>query len=511
LRELASEVDRLPPFVRGHVRRHVVDELAQKRKLSKGVRAAPLFPASTGEILALDEASERLDALDLPLADHVALVRALGRTITLPPMPDAWRQVCLVTAKVSRIAEGEVGITFDAPRGSGVTVSHLGRTIANLPSLLGFPARGAVEVPTLTRSEMETGKLDPLRVTALVAAAESALVGSIDGMGAPSTGYLARRFVDRKGPDAVVVGWVWVPEGPPAISRIVTPIGDVSRSIPGRSAPLPLPINGSLFVSGVASEAAVRQVVHDACVDALGTLVSTVPEPRGAELEAYLSFVGAPTTGEPAALPELRSAVVRKDLIGLRPGAPELLRRGGQLVIGGDHPLARALVRWAPSLVRLEEVVPPASSPSSPEVAEVETPAAEASPVAPGPTPEQPPETGTGVPPPRLLDGFLKLFGIYPTWNAPAAHPVVRRLERVLTRLPIPNGTVIAFSKGGRPVRFDAKRAVVDPEHPVVLALLQQDDVSTLAAAILTEANRATKDLTDAEERRALVSLLLET
>ncbi len=80
-----------------------------------------------------------------------------------------------------------------------------------------------------------------------------------------------------------------------------------------------------------------------------------------------------------------------------------------------------------------------------------------------------------------------------------------------MTRLPIPNGTVIAFSKGGRPVRFEAKRAVVDPENPVVLALLQQDDVPTLAAAILTEANRATTDLTDAEERRALVSLLLET
>jgi hypothetical protein len=263
-----------------------------------------------------------------------------------------------------------------------------------------------------------------------------------------------------------------------------------------------------------AGDSATR-AAHDALArEALDRMLATLPVGRAGELSAYLELLGTETPVDRPWLPRLRTELRTRGHVPLRPGADEVSVERGAAVVGGAHPLGRALARWAPSSIRIEDAASTAHPIAAPIASGVGgEPAATlvetgVQPVSQGHTPASDP---FAAPEPRFFDRLLSLVGVHPTWNAPLDHPVVLSLERVLPRLPLPPDTAIAFAAGGRPVRFERGRVVIAPQHPVILGLTQAADFVTLAAAIVTEANRALGELTDAEERRAIVSLLLET
>ncbi|KYF89355.1 hypothetical protein BE17_10675 [Sorangium cellulosum] len=73
----------------------------------------------------------------------------------------------------------------------------------------------------------------------------------------------------------------------------------------------------------------------------------------------------------------------------------------------------------------------------------------------------------------------------------------------------------VVESRSGRPVRYDASRShiVLNTEHEALAWLRPRGApdpaaVALLAAAAVSEVNRALKSVTDAEERRALDHLL---
>jgi hypothetical protein len=312
------------------------------------------------------------------------------------------------------------------------------------------------------------------------------------------------------------LGWLWVPDSKPEAPFVVTPMSEVRVALQARALPFVLPVTGRLFTAESPADPAVQSRLLDVALAAMPDLIASMPPVRAAELEQYVALLSDARSGEPSWLGDLRAQLASGAWVTLRPGANDLALRGQSIVVGGNHPLGRALTRWAPTRVRLE---PPPSTQAGLEPApDPDARARSADPAAPdlldviAPTPsaDGAPDPD-GAPEPRLFDSFLALFGVHPTWNAPLDHPVVRKLERVLPRLPLPDDTKLAFSRGGRPVRCERGRVVIDPQDPVVLALVEADDVISLAAAIMTEANRALEDVTDAEERRALVSLLLET
>ncbi|NUO53208.1 MAG: hypothetical protein HOV80_30540, partial [Polyangiaceae bacterium] len=511
LRDLACEPVTLPAFVLRDIRRHLVDELGKKRQLAKRLRAAKVFPNKEGSMASLEEIEESPLSADLPLMELVPLLRALGKQVEAPvSMTADERRESLITATVNSIGEGDIGIARVA---TGISISHLGIAIGTIPRLLGFPALGRAQVPVLTRAEIESGSLDPIRLEALTAAAEDGLAAAIDRFTAPASHVLARRFVDRAGRRAKIVGWLWIPDGAVEAPFVITPSGSTRMQVEGRGAPLPVPLGGYLFVADAPEDPAMRSAFGEVAWEVLESLVPELPAALAAELAPYLALVRPPKPGEPSLITELRDMIGRGVTVSVVPGVREAVVRPEAVALGAEHPIARALTRWAPKHVRwLSETPAPVSAVPRPGV-EAQHPAApQSAPIVPAPAPEpEPAEPDTGEPEPRLIDRFLTLFGVRPTWNAPKTHPLVRKLERVISRLPLPDGTVIAFSRGGRPVRFADGRIVIDPENPTIIALAGQGDVASVAAAILGEANRALSELTDAEERRALLALLLES
>lgn len=526
LRDLAPHLDDLPPFVRGCVRRHVVAQVAKKQRVSKALRQTSLFPLRGGGLVSLDQVEADRPALDVPLGEAVALLRAFGATaVETPTMTEADRARCLVTANVRRIGEGEVGIggvSLD-----GAVLTHLGLPIGRVPKLLSFSATGALEVPTLTREEIQQGALDPIRLVAIVAAAEREVLTTLDKSSAPSERVLARRFVDGVWEGVRLSGWLWIPDSREPQALVVTP-GEEGRPTIG-SRVLPPPVTGKLFTASPLRDPAVARACDVLARAIFRDLTSELPAGAREQAERYLALL-EPSPHDDSWLTDVRGQIHRGEAVPIAAGSDEIRVDSGRVVLGALQPLARALARWAPSRVepwsppplmihevprpgprRRGKLAPKKDAMADPvELADSLERAGsdEAALLAQSADQIVDPD---GAPEPRLLDSLLALFGIHATWDAPHDHPIVRRLERVLLRLPLPMGVGLSFARGGRPVRFEGNRVVLDPQHPVILALIQRDDVVSLASAIVVEANRSSEQVTHAELCRALSDLILET
>ncbi|WP_437832583.1 hypothetical protein [Sorangium sp. So ce1153] len=101
--------------------------------------------------------------------------------------------------------------------------------------------------------------------------------------------------------------------------------------------------------------------------------------------------------------------------------------------------------------------------------------------------------------------------------DAPAGSPLAAALREAIVEMGLEGSPVRAVveSRSGRPVRYDASRShiVLNTEHEALAWLRPRGApdpaaVALLAAAAVSEVNRALKSVTDAEERRALDHLL---
>lgn len=131
-----------------------------------------------------------------------------------------------------------------------------------------------------------------------------------------------------------------------------------------------------------------------------------------------------------------------------------------------------------------------------------------------------PPPSVDSEPAPSGLQGFFRavgsLLGRAPE-PPPAATALARAVERALFELAVHDNPVIEVleSRSGRPVRYEPsrRRVLLNPTHPALswLGPASEDDaraVAILAAAAVSEVNRALVAVTEADECHALDTLL---
>ncbi|MFO0550101.1 MAG: hypothetical protein U0271_17020 [Polyangiaceae bacterium] len=497
--------------VRSCARSCLIWMLVRRETIARSLAAVPVFPLHDGGFASLaDLAQHHPSDLAIPLrelrtlAPHVAFAAA-------PAVVGAAAADATHTFSCAGGISGE-GMVFvhgrSSAKAAGVRVTCDGLVLGTVAKVFGFRAQGDVTVSDLSADELDAVGLSPLLAERVVSALSAALVQAFSAATLPPTTSLAGLAVETRVRDVDVAGWLTISSGSGrAVLTVTCPAGVEQRTIRRNVGPpearvgrdVVLPIGGALVASAPLSPADLDALVI-AWFPRLFALLA--PQPR-AEISWYFALVAPDFRAslDPSTVPsgEIAAALRTVRILYLDPTGTDHAFTPAGLNVGGQHPLGRALLRFSPGLLQR---MPIEQAPPLPPIPAAPSPAA----------PQGVDEHDTAQPPPRFLDGFLRLFGVHPTWRAPSTHRIHKGLVRLINGMSLPDGVTLAFSSSGRPVRYDASdnQIVLNPAHPHIDALVTAGDFVALAVAAMSEVDRTLERVTPADERRAIEGFLGE-
>lgn len=556
-RRMAALTD-APPFVRAHLGRLLLSRLERGARISKQyeglcvlvdiagrwhalreLRAAPRVGYTTAEpphperpyelpVLQLDRQQARVLRRQVQLRDMTATLRkdlAAEQRRAAPPRqtvalrPEDRQRCLIVTTIEDDHVEGEVGVLLPhAMRDRGVELCVEKRALCRLQDSGQMPIVAIVNDDRVRPNrffDAPASSADRDRVlTRVLAAAEEVLARR---WSVPSEAHGLRRFdacFSLGKSDFTVAGALWLPDAPTA-ARVRIHLPTASQPLERTLAGIPvhplvhatLPLSGEILVysASPSPELGAELVCHLGRLALLhGAPLARVP---GAEVERWMLVLAgaddepnAPTAdgqlvGARAVIAELRRAGRlwvsrgRGSADGAFPGAAPAF------VLGADTPLIRALELAAPRvLAELGEL--PRQSPHEPGGMEIRA--------APAATP-------------GLFAELRRRLRPSPQPADASSDALCRLLHAKLAALELDGDPVarVERGRGRRALRYDERRRVLvvgagDARFRALCqrALRERGALTVLAAAAVSEVNRALTAVTDGEEHRALQALL---
>ncbi len=494
---------------------------------------------------AITRARESLRRRNAPAVEHIGLGAEE-------------RGLCLVTRAVATgTLTGEVGVL--APRQidkRGILVHIARRPLCRLDDAPGFPIVAVVNDDSLKPDAGFERIAHVKRAARLANDVRDVARAALQETFCPPTDVFASQWVEYMacGPFRVT-GWFWLPATPPRIPRVMIDsaftLGAAFHALRLAEAPTKgivtaIPIEGRLLVESAVATVEPAQAAVDRTSAAVDRALDALsgPDALGNSLGELALAVAANLVHAAASSPVTDEYATHLALLGKSIGAPTLATTDGTTVgivdvraelercgvvwrsdgrgsIEGEFPTATPAFVLADNdspgmralLARLDprafrEVGSLTALVSHPELGAVDAPGN----VQPAAT-ATPPTRATGASFWRALgDRMSELFSGGPPGEAMggALHARLAELLRGLNLAGDPIDSVVDVPEG-RPVRYDPKRRrlLMCSRHPVVARLAgEPDGLERLAAAALCEVNRALVEVTDAEERRALVALL---
>ncbi len=514
----------------------------------------PLFPLTDAEMAAL---SRLVRVVDQRALVERALAGERRRAAAPAPLciPEALQSCCLMVRAVAEPhLRGEAALlAATSVERAGIFVHVDGRPLCQLAPR-GWPTVAVVDVDGVTPNPFFDGLSpeDEARVVEAVAELTEAMIAARTSAPRGCRGEIAVRVVED---GLEVTGHLWLPPAWPA-QPVVTVEAVDARGIP-QAAPLTalsghsvtmssvVPIGGHLMVAQPAPllHQALGELARRALAEMLHALAPRAGAAADVELEAYrwnLALLGGEVDGELSA-PSTEGRVGLSEVVdAIATGTVWYTARrgsrGGVLPSEGpafvlpdepEHALLRVLRARCPLvLVELGGVEPVARS-QPPLAARVAT-HAEARPAA-----LDAERLGSNDEGERGVAAEEEI-AVEDSWFAgltrrvlavftavPPPLPVTRgfrdELEATLHLLDLPMDTLasVAFTRSGRAVRYRPaeRRVIVNRDHAVVRALVPDATepspvvLGALAAAAVSELNRAHGAVTAAEELHALEAL----
>ena len=553
--EIASELVELPVFEDTAGSWHALSDLVRAQRWTYTTLAPP-FPTLPAPCLLLDgkQAESLAASADLTLADRVvARARAGELRRNAPGLPRIElgpedRVACLLTAPfATATAVGELGVLVPRHIERRGVQLHVGRRLlCTLDDGPGWPIVASVDDDSLETDPWFERATDEGATARLCDALKNTARAALQRTFAPPATALAARWLDDEPAGELrVTGVLWLPGSFPTTPAVRVHTADQGvpfvRALtlpPPRSAILPaLPVEGDLLVRRLSTADEIDPTMaREASWEALGALGGRLAlellsnaQKAGLGLPVLeehawsLGLLGLDATPPPARAADGRSLGPAEIVAELADKGAIWVSDGGGWVEGafpGQMPgfvlsesetrLLRVLeLRALPSAVRRLGGVA-AQAPSAGLDTQPKTPATE------------PPVSAT-----RAVEGATiwqgvreKLGGLWGGAEpASVPHPELAALERLLASFALTGDPIhgVLPAHGRRAFRYDATTlsVLVAQHHPAIAALLARGAsdpraVALLAAAALSEVNRALTEVTDAEERRALVALLQE-
>lgn len=521
---------------------------------------APPFPKVKRRCLLMtpEEAKLVKPHAELRFADP-AIVRArevLARR-TAPQLAsvgltDAERAQCVVTTTIAtENVTGEVGVLAPhAAASRGIRVHVTRRSLCRLDDTPGLPLIGAINDDTIKPDRAFTKIAHMKRAARVAAEVRQHANRALEAAFSPPSDCLGSEWIDGRSCGGLrVTGRLWIPSDPSRIAPV-----SILSSLSGRSVSQPLQVQptrgvrpevpiegrllaivegglppGSLDPTGMAIDRALSALTeHSALRAGVGELGLRVAEQIVAALRLrgpvtpvldeyafHLALLGAKLPAPELATTEGKSMAPADVLV-------ELRRRGvvwtsdGAGFVDGEFPSAPPafILRAAesPAMRALEaRLVPGAirrvgSSPSIERHAELVVNREVASEEVSTPSGETPANFWKSLG--RRVSSLFE--------EPPADDAKVEVLDALLERVTSlqlagePVQIAVSATKG-RPLRYDRRKRslIVCTRHPIVVRLARDEaGMALLAAAAACEINRGLVDVTDSDERRALVTLL---
>jgi hypothetical protein len=544
---------------------HSLHDLEQRHGLLYTTLDPP-FPSLHAACIRLskEEAEALAGRLRVVWADHaVSRRRKADERRAAPPLtalvlPAEERMHCILTTPFDTDGTaGEVGVlTAMRAERRGIALHVTRRLLCRIDDGPGWPLVALVNDDRVEPDAGFMGPNDPAQTRAIVEnVRRAARIAWQRTCQAPATALSSIWLDEAVEGRFRITGCLWLAPAFPLAPRVrvYTPleIGPTLRALQVDS-DLPilpsLPIEGDLFVrtetaDGEPKEDSVSSTLADLAMldlvwEALGALgARTAPalladaRSRGAGSRtldeiawnlALLGLDGSPppartTGGEPIdaaqVISELRSrgAIWLSDGGGWIEGAFPSKTPGFVLVDEG--PLVRVLeTRLQPGTVRrlggVSTLAPTKTEPES---------IPESIPESARPTPRLKDLTAPGDP--TWVSRLSRWLGFADDATSGRQSPRAARLHQILSDLSLAGQpvTTVIEARAKRPIRYDKKkkRVVISSTHPSLVALFdgrreESEALRLLAAAAVTEINRALQEVNDAEERRVLQVLLAD-
>jgi hypothetical protein len=548
-----SQLTQAPLFVDTTGVRLSLDEIVKKTHEPWAFTTLePPFPTVKRRcvLMTRDEAKQIRPVVELRLADHAiqrareTLARRTAQQLEYIGLTEAERALCVTTRKIEKdTLTGEVGVLVArAAETRGIHVHVTRRPLCVLDDRPGValiarvnddsvkPDRAFARIAHVKRAERLANDVREVARAAL----EDAFRAPADAIGSE---WIEAAYLEG----FVVTGRFWLPRDPGRVAPVIidsalTPSASLRPlhvEPPARGIVPLLPVEGRLLV-GADATAGPDGSATDRAIGALAGFAGLVTGLGSLGLAAAARIVENARTRE-ASSPILEAYATHLALLGAKLSAPAFQTSEGKTVTVADiHvELRRRGVIWstdgrgfvegefpatAPGFILTEEgaafqalsrrldpnALKQVGSSARPLVQPEITP----------PVEEPVPTSRAKQPTPRFWHALGErvgaLFAEEPVETKPS--PLVESLSLQLDELKLAGDPIrsIAETTRGRPVRYDRRRQCLTlcTSHPAVAGLSGSDAVEWLAAAAVSEVNRALVDVTDAEERRALIALL---
>jgi hypothetical protein len=449
-----------------------------------------------------------------------AIVRRNAIPFASMTLPDDVRALSVAAATIADGGlTGEVGVL--APDGAarrGIELCHGGRVLCVVEDGDGWPLAARVEASFVAPNDAFDGPVNASHRGEVARRVRKEGLALLRARWQAPPDALATCFVAGQGAGDDVAGLFWLPASFPRAPRVtVHARGLVGGQVDVAVRHFPTPCPGFDPAIPVAGEVMAIAAGHGDVTVALARAALAALEQMVAELglkspgsRAHALYGWNLALLHPGSKVGLTAPIAGGEADAAAVGA-ELWRSGG-LAVGGRDLEALSLVAEPDSpLLEVLAMRAPGMGATAPAVAD--------EPVV----PEAPPVIDEGL---ELADPWFaglarRVLAVFrpPPARAPVSRALPDALLAAIERLALPEVELdhVVFARRGRPLRYEpeARRLVIHRDHPAVLALWPADAgepsaaaVASLAAAAVSEINRASRAVTDAEERLALVKLL---